>query len=94
MLLRDGSKDDTFTDKEVFAYINDVYSHRKVSNQIKNRYSDVLCLDQSRVRLCPLNNEDDEVRVMPFFLYDLLHDCHCSMQCFFSIVLFIYYYRI
>ncbi|KAM6972610.1 tyrosine-protein phosphatase non-receptor type 9 [Aplochiton taeniatus] len=33
---------------------------RKLSNQVKNRYSDVLCLDQSRVHLCQLCDEDDE----------------------------------
>uniref|UniRef100_A0A669CTH3 Protein tyrosine phosphatase non-receptor type 9b n=1 Tax=Oreochromis niloticus TaxID=8128 RepID=A0A669CTH3_ORENI len=33
---------------------------KKLSNQVKNRYSDVLCLDQSRVRLCPLSNDEDE----------------------------------
>ncbi|XP_019899259.3 tyrosine-protein phosphatase non-receptor type 9 [Esox lucius] len=33
---------------------------KKLSNQIKNRYSDVLCLDQSRVRLSQLSNDKDE----------------------------------
>uniref|UniRef100_A0A8C7YXG5 Tyrosine-protein phosphatase non-receptor type 9 n=1 Tax=Oryzias sinensis TaxID=183150 RepID=A0A8C7YXG5_9TELE len=32
----------------------------KLSNQIKNRYSDVLCLDQSRVHLCQLCDDEDE----------------------------------
>ncbi|XP_066576685.1 tyrosine-protein phosphatase non-receptor type 9 [Amia ocellicauda] len=32
---------------------------KKPYNQIKNRYSDVLCLDQSRVKLSPLNDDDE-----------------------------------
>ncbi|XP_068178773.1 tyrosine-protein phosphatase non-receptor type 9 isoform X2 [Antennarius striatus] len=33
---------------------------KKLSNQLKNRYSDVLCLDHSRVRLCQLSDDEDE----------------------------------
>ncbi|XP_051940211.1 tyrosine-protein phosphatase non-receptor type 9 [Hippocampus zosterae] len=33
---------------------------KKLSNQLKNRYSDVLCLDQSRVRLSQLCDDEDE----------------------------------
>ncbi|XP_029950082.1 tyrosine-protein phosphatase non-receptor type 9-like isoform X1 [Salarias fasciatus] len=33
---------------------------KKLANQIKNRYSDVLCLDQSRVRLSELSDDEDE----------------------------------
>ncbi|XP_061536069.1 tyrosine-protein phosphatase non-receptor type 9 isoform X2 [Phycodurus eques] len=33
---------------------------KKLSNQLKNRYSDVLCLDQSGVRLCQLCDDEDE----------------------------------
>uniref|UniRef100_A0A3Q3JAB4 protein-tyrosine-phosphatase n=1 Tax=Monopterus albus TaxID=43700 RepID=A0A3Q3JAB4_MONAL len=33
---------------------------KKLSNQLKNRYSDVLCLDQSRVRLCQQSDDEDE----------------------------------
>lgn len=46
--------------------------HRKLSNQIKNRYSDVLCLDHSRVQLCKLDG-DDEVKI---------HSCkiHCDFH--------------
>ncbi|KAL1024006.1 hypothetical protein UPYG_G00050210 [Umbra pygmaea] len=33
---------------------------KKLSNQLKNRYSDVLCLDQSRVKLCQLSNDKGE----------------------------------
>ncbi|KAL4640257.1 tyrosine-protein phosphatase non-receptor type 9-like [Arapaima gigas] len=34
---------------------------KRLSNQIKNRYSDVLCLDHSRVKLSPLNDDSDEI---------------------------------
>ncbi|KAJ8272420.1 hypothetical protein COCON_G00112790 [Conger conger] len=33
---------------------------KKPLNQIKNRYSDVLCLDQSRVKLSPQDDDDDD----------------------------------
>ncbi|XP_035280482.1 tyrosine-protein phosphatase non-receptor type 9 [Anguilla anguilla] len=33
---------------------------KKPHNQIKNRYSDVLCLDQSRVKLSALQDDDDD----------------------------------
>ena len=42
-------------------HVSQLCFHRKLSNQIKNRYSDVLCLDQSRVRLCELSDDEDEV---------------------------------
>ncbi|XP_015201355.2 tyrosine-protein phosphatase non-receptor type 9 isoform X1 [Lepisosteus oculatus] len=32
---------------------------KKPYNQIRNRYSDVLCLDHSRVKLSPVNDEDE-----------------------------------
>lgn len=35
--------------------------YRKLSNQIKNRYSDVLCLDHSRVQLCKLDGDDEVI---------------------------------
>lgn len=44
---------------------------RKLANQIKNRYSDVLCLDQSRVRLCQLSDDEDEVIFVYLFPTEL-----------------------
>lgn len=58
--------------------------HRKLSNQIKNRYSDVLCLDQSRVRLCQLCDDEDEV------IINSSNYCHlCQSRIFTDLKIFL-----
>lgn len=61
--------------------------YRKLSNQIKNRYSDVLCLDHSRVQLCKLDGDDEVIiycnishfQSCPFFVY-LFRRHACSIR--------------
>lgn len=50
---------------------------RKLSNQIKNRYSDVLCLDHSRVQLCQLDGDDEVI-----IYRNIIRHVHFLFPCF------------